>query len=93
MLGYKKELGAQKDLCQNEFLAWKHLLRFINFCIAKLSFNFNLKFNLVESWEGFIFDFSNHSTPPHPPTHPPEKVRKKQESSDYSLTYLQINLT
>ena len=34
--------------------------------IAKLSFNFN--FNLVESWDSFILDFSNHST------HPPEKV-------------------
>ena len=34
---------------------------------AKLSFNFN--FNLVESWDSFILNFSNHSTPPHP-THP-----------------------
>ena len=26
---------------------------------AKLSFNFNLNFNLVESWDGFIYDLSN----------------------------------
>ena len=39
------------------------------FDFAKLSFNFNLNFILVESWDGFIYDFSNHSTPPHS-THP-----------------------
>ena len=32
--------------------------------IAKLSVNLNI----VESWDGFIYDFSNHSTPTHPPT-------------------------
>ena len=42
--------------------------------IAKLSFNSNLNFNLVESWDGFILDFSNH-----PPT---QKSNKKQKSSD-----------
>ena len=30
--------------------------------IAKFSFNFN--FNLVEIWDGFIYNLSNHSIPP-----------------------------
>ena len=49
---------------------WTYKSKFFlsfSFSVAKLSFNFNLNFNLVESLDAFIYDFSNHFTPP---THP-----------------------
>ena len=41
----------------NNIIFIKHIQK-----IAKLSFNFN--FNLVEIWDGFIYNLSNHSIPP-----------------------------
>ena len=55
---------------------------------AKLIFNFN--FNLVESWDSFIFNFSNHSG--HPPTRKSKIRPEKLKQAGAELCQAQFSL-
>ena len=53
----------------------------LHFIFAKLSFKLNLKFNLVESWDGFILNSSIHPSHPTRPEIPKSCQNQKKISA------------